>query len=106
MDRQEFLRRADECLERVADALEGVDPDELEPSLSDGVLTLEFADRKRFVLNRQTAASQMWFAAGARAWHCNWDATRELWVDDKEGRELFALVGEAITAKLGRGLKI
>lgn len=106
MDRQEFLRRADECLERVADALEGVDPDEVEPTSSDGVLTLEFADRQRFVLNRQTAANQMWFAAGARAWHCNWDGARGTWIDDKGGRELYALVSEAITAKIGRAISV
>jgi CyaY protein len=106
MDRQEFLRRADECLERVVDALADVDPDEVEASPGDGVLTLEFADRQRFVLNRQTAANQMWFAAGARAWHFDWDGARSAWVDDKEGRELYALVSDAIATKLGRALKL
>lgn len=106
MDRQEFLRRADECLARVEDALEGFDPDELDYSAGDGVLTLEFADKQRYVLNRQTATNQMWFAAGASAWHFAWDAGREAWIDDKGGRELFALVADAVARKLGRGVKI
>ena len=106
MDRQEFLRRADECLARVEDALAGFDPDELDYAASDGVITLEFADKKRYVLNRQTAANQMWFAAGARAWHFVWDAARSAWVDDKEGRELYALVADEVAKKLGRGVEI
>lgn len=106
MDRQEFLRRADACLARVEDALQDFDPDELDYASSDGVLTLEFADKKRYVLNRQTATNQMWFAAGARAWHFAFDATNERWVDDKEGRELFVLLADEVAKKLGRGVKI
>lgn len=106
MDRSEFSRRADECLERVERAVEALDPDEVEASPSDGVVTLEFADKKRYVLNRQTATSQMWFAAGARAWHFGWDAARDAWIDDKEGRELYALVAGEIEKKLGRVVKI
>ena len=32
---------------------------------------------KRYVLNRQTATNQMWFAAGASAWHFAFDAAGE-----------------------------
>ncbi len=101
MDRQEFLRRADQALEHVAASLEDVDPDQVDFSFSDGVLTLEFADRQRYVLNRQTAADQMWFAAGARAWHYDWDAEGERWVDDRDGHELFERVRGEIARKLG-----
>ena len=106
MDRQEFLRRADECLARVEGALADFDPDELDYAAGDGVLTLEFADRQRYVLNRQTATNQMWFAAGARAWHFAWDAAGERWLDDKGGRELYTLVADEVAKKLGRGVTI
>lgn len=102
MQTQEFLKLADECLGRVADWLEDFDPDELDYSTTDGVVTLVFADGKRFVLNRQTAANQMWFAAGARAWHYNFDAQRRSWIDDKEGIELFARISLVVSEKLGR----
>lgn len=106
MDRQEFLRRADECLARVARSLEGVDPDEIDFAESDGVVTIEFADRTKYVLNRQTAADQMWFAAGARAWHYDWDAERATWVDDRDRHELFAKIGEVLSQKVGRAVKV
>lgn len=106
MERQEFLRRADECLERVVRALEPLDPDEVDFDSADGVLTLEFADRTRYVLNRQTATNQMWFAAGARAWHYDFDATRDAWLDEKDGHELFGRVSESIAGKTGRAVAI
>ncbi len=106
MDSREFLRRADECLERVARWLEQFDPDELDYATSDGVVTLEFADKRRYVLNRQTAADQMWFAAGARAWHYDWDERKKTWVDDRDGHELFARVAEVVSEKLGRAVAL
>jgi CyaY protein len=106
MDRAEYLRLADDCLERAVRALEPFDPDEVDYSTSDGVVTIEFTDRTRYVLNRQTAANQMWFAAGARAWHFDWDASKKAWLDDKEHRELFARISESISAKLGRTVRI
>jgi len=102
MENKDFLQRADACLEKVADWLEQFDPDELDYSSADGVLTLEFADGARFVLNRQTAADQMWLAAGARAWHFDWDHGREAWSDDRDGADLHQRLREVVAAKLGR----
>lgn len=104
MDRQTYLNRADAVLERVVRWGDQFDPDEVEATGTDGVVTLEFKDRARFVLNRQTAANQMWLAAGARAWHYAWDAQREAWIDDKDGHELLARVAEVVGAKVGRAL--
>lgn len=106
METPTFIKLADECLERVSTWLESFDPDELDFEPSDGVVTLEFSDGKKYVLNRQTAASQMWFAAGARAWHFDWDAEREVWTSDKDGAEIFARIAESVTEKLGRNVRI
>ncbi len=105
MDKTLFVRLADACLERVADWLEEFDPDELDFSTSDGVVALEFADGVRFILNRQAAATQMWFAAGDRAWHYDWSAEREAWLDDRDGHELLENVARNVSAKLGRLVK-
>jgi CyaY protein len=99
---QAYQRLADECRAAVAEWLEDFDPDEVDYGTSDGVVTLEFPDGVRFVLNRQAAASQMWFAAGARAWHYNWDEAGRAWVDDRDGHRLLDRVGEVVSEKLGR----
>jgi CyaY protein len=102
MERKDFLRLADECLAHAAGKLEAFDPDEVDFSTGDGVVSIEFPDGARYILNRQTAADQMWFAAGARAWHYDWDAARSRWVDDRDGHELFERLSQSISAKLGR----
>ena|SRR5688572_27777312 len=104
MDNKEYTRLVDACFARVADWLEPFDPDELDYQSSDGVITFVFADRTRFVLNRQSAVSQVWFAAGARAWHYNWDATRKAWVDDRDGHELYTNLARTVAAKLARAV--
>ena len=102
LDDASFRRLSDECLAAHARWAADFDPDELDYAESDGVLTLEFADGARFVLNRQAGSRQMWFAAAARAWHYDWNAERGAWLDDKDGHELFARVAEVVGTKVGR----
>jgi CyaY protein len=104
MDKQQFVKLSDACLERVAEWLESFDPDEVDYATTDGVVTLSFPDGVRFVLNRQSAANQMWFAAGARAWHYNYDAAREDWFDDRDGHALYARLAQVVTDKLKRSV--
>ena len=102
MDDAEYQKLAETCLQRVARWLEGIDPDEVDYSTGDGMLTLEFPDGVRFVLNRQGAARQMWLAAGARAWHYDWDVARSSWVGDRDGHDLYARIAEVVSEKIGR----
>ena len=104
MDAETFVRRADECLEQVADWLESFDPDELDYGTTDGVVTLEFADGTRYVLNRQAGSHQMWYAAGARAWHYDWSDEQGAWLDDRDRHELFSNVARSVAEKLGRSV--
>jgi CyaY protein len=101
LDEAAFRRLSDECLAEHARWLAGFDPDELDYRESDGVLTLEFADGARFVLNRQAGNRQMWYAAGARAWHYTWDHARAAWLDDRDGHELGANLRRTVAEKLG-----
>jgi len=99
MDEQEYLRAADACLERVARWLGAFE--DLDVTTSDGLVTMEFEDGARFVLNRQSAARQIWLAAGARAWHYRWDESAGAWVDDRDGHELFGRLATEVGEKLG-----
>lgn len=105
LDSKAYDRLADTCLDGIATWLEDFDPDEVDFVTTDGVVTIEFADGVRFVLNRQAAASQMWFAAGARAWHYNWNCDESLWADDRDGHELLTKIGEVVSSKIGRDVR-
>jgi len=97
-----FQRDADACLKKIERWLEGFDPDELDYSTRDGVVELEFADGARFVVSRQSAADQIWLAAGARGWHYGLDAASGAWKDDRDGHDLYANLASVVSAKLGR----
>src|SRR5260221_4560426 len=88
MTPSEFDSLADAMLERIARAVEesGADCD-CEPKGS-GVLELEFADGSRIVVNRHSAARQIWVAARSGGYHFRWNWSG--WVDTREGGELLA----------------
>jgi CyaY protein len=102
----EFQARAERCLEGLLSALDAFDPDELEADLSGGVVRIAFADGGACILNRQAAASQIWMAAGAQAWHFQFDGTREAWLDTKGRGELSSLLAGVLSARLGRAVTL
>ncbi len=104
MTKQEYLLRADDCLSRVEAWLEEFDPDEVDYSTTDGMVSIEFPDGVRFVLNRQSGNDQMWFAAGVRAFHYDWQEDGESWRDDRDGHDLFAKIAEVVGEKIGRAV--
>ncbi len=102
----EFLRRAEQCLTSVQAALDSFDPDELEADLAGGVLRISFPDKRNCILNRQSAASQIWLAEGASAWHFVFDAARGVWTDTKGRGELRAILEGVIARRVGRAVQI
>lgn len=103
MDESTYRLLADSCLESVADWLEGFDPDEVDFSTADGVVKLEFPGGDVYVLNRQAGSHQMWWAAGVRAWHYDWNGTH--WVCDRDGHDLIENLTTRVSEKLGRPIE-
>jgi CyaY protein len=103
---QDFAQRAERCMQQIQARLDAFDPDELEADLASGVLRITFADRRNCIMNRQSAASQIWLAEGASAWHFEFDASRDAWFDTKGRGELRRILGEILTRRLGREIVV
>jgi CyaY protein len=99
MTPSEFESLADAMLEKIALAVEesGADCD-CEPKAS-GVLELEFADGTRIVVNRHSAAQEIWVAARSGGYHFRFDGSK--WVDTRDKRELLAALSELIAGQSG-----
>ncbi len=95
----EFEPLADRELSRLLEALIAVS-DALDVDLASGVLTIQFTDDGKFVVNSHRAARQIWLAAMRNAWHFDWDRASERWLTST-GAELWATVREALQMKLG-----
>jgi CyaY protein len=102
---QLFRRRADDLLTGLLQSLDTFDPDELEAEASAGVIKMTFADGSRCVLNRQSAANQIWLAEGATAWHFVWDDAAAAWTDTKGRGPLRRVLAEVISRRLGRPIE-
>jgi CyaY protein len=87
MDEVTFDKVARDELRAIEDAFAEVDPDEVDLSVSDGVLRLELRDGTRIVINSHRAARQIWMAAVASAWHFD-PTTDGRWRAPKSGEDL------------------
>jgi CyaY protein len=86
------------ALIRALDALEHPD---VEAELASDILTIEFADGTRYVVNSHRAARQIWMAAERSAWHFDWVPAKRRWIAEKTGDELWSTVSRAIEKRLG-----
>lgn len=94
-----FEQLAEVALGQIEAALEasGMDADvELK---GDGVLELTFPDDSKIIVNRHSAAREIWVAARSGGFHFRWDGTR--WRDTREGRELFESLSSLVSAQSG-----
>lgn len=101
-----YLQQADALMNSVQTALDRFDPDELEADTAIGVLKIRFADGQTCVMNRQTAAHQIWLAFGASAWHFTFESATGHWMDTKGRGELKAVLAQVLGAKLGRAVAL
>lgn len=99
MDESTFEKLGHEELLHLEDALDSVDPDDVDLSSSDGVLTLELRDGVKIVVNTHRAARQIWMAAVASAWKFDYDPTDGRWRTGSD--ELRATVARVIKERLG-----
>lgn len=106
VNEEQYTHLAHEELLRLVDALDELDTDSLEVELESDILTLEFEDGTKYVINSHRAARQIWMAADHSAWHFDWRAERSAWIASKSGDELWATVERVAEKKLGQPVRL
>jgi len=102
MTESEFSNLADAALDRVMRALEESAADCDCSVKGEGVLEIEFADATRIVVNRHTAAQEIWVAAKSGGHHFRWSGAA--WLDTRSGDELFAALSKLVSAQSGQAV--
>jgi CyaY protein len=105
MDEKLFDQRATQALRKLESALRDA-ADELDVDLAGDILTLEFDDGAKFVINSHSAAQQIWLSANLSAMHFGWHEGTQSWRDTKSGAELFTEVGKLVSEKLAQPVKL
>ena len=101
LSESDYDARALPELYRLVDALDLLDEDGLEAELAADILTIEFSDGAKYVINSHRAARQIWMAAERSAWHFDWNPGSAEWVAAKTGDELWSVVEQSIASRLG-----
>ncbi len=101
---QIFEREADRALTAILASIQ--DLDGIEADLQLGVLTIEFADGIKYVVNSHRAARQVWMAAERTAWHFDYQPDEQRWIAKKSGDELVSALATVLGKKLGRAIAL
>jgi CyaY protein len=89
-------------LEALVRALDELEQSSFEAELASDILTIEFEDGARYVVNSHRAARQIWMAAELTAWHFDFSAEKQRWIASKTGDELWAVLEAALSRRLKR----
>jgi CyaY protein len=96
MTESEFEALADAAIAALERALDASALDVDLEMKGTGVLEVEFADGARIVINRHTAARELWVAARSGGFHFRYDAGK--WRDTRDGSEFFAAMSRLCSA--------
>lgn len=102
---EQFVAAAEAELKALLQALDSIG-DDVEVELAGDILTIDFDDDTQFVINRHSAARQIWMAAERTAWHFDRDAAAGAWIATKSGDELWSALSRTLTRKLGRSIRL
>ncbi len=104
MEESEFNALAEAELLRIEAALEacGVDLD-IEPKPG-GVLEIEFDNGSKMIINRHSAAREIWVAARAGGFHFRPEAGR--WIATRDGAELYERLSALVCEQAGAAVTL
>lgn len=102
----EFNRLAGATLAQIERALDAIAADEIDYETVADILTLEFENGSKIIVNKQGAARQLWVAARAGGFHYNYDTAAGVWRNDQGGGELFAELSALIAQQAGTAVRL
>lgn len=104
IEESKFRQLVARALAALGATVDGIDSDDLDYKLADGVLTVEFESGGVFVLSQQVPVRELWLSAFSRAWHFRYaDGT---WLERDTGEPLEGVLSGLFTRKLGAGVTV
>ena len=108
MNESEFDALSGAALARIEAAFEAAMEDsaaELDfETPTAGVIELIFADGSRIVVNRHSAAQEIWVAAPSGGFHFRWDGL--VWRDTRDRSELMTALSRLVSAQAGAAVEL
>lgn len=106
MTESEFNELAEQAMMEIEEAVERSGAEIDYDTISD-ILTLEFENGSKIIINKQTPVSQLWVAARSGGFHFDYDVDSQSWRRDSDfGQELFACLSEYCTQQAGEPVEL
>ena len=104
MNDSEFNTLADEALKQIEAGLEQSEADLDFAMVSAGVLEIGLPDGSKIIVNRHSAAREVWVAAKSGGYHFRWDGSA--WRDTRDKSELMASLTRILSSQSGESVKL
>ena len=101
MSDSDYITRAEAVLARIEQAADDSDAD-IDLERNGNVLTLEFENGSKIIVNLQPAMEEIWIAAKTGGFHFKFVDGR--WVDTRHGREFFESLSDYATQQAGESV--
>jgi len=102
MDEREFNDHAEAMLARIEQALDTCAVDLDFEIKQGGVIEVEFDNGSKIIVNRHTAAREIWVAAKSGGYHFKLDESGQgVWLGTRDGVELLAVLSRCISEQAG-----
>lgn|SRR5690606_18075847 len=99
MEEREFNAQADQMLAQIEQLLEACEAD-IDFELKDGgVLEISCANGSKVIVNRHTAAREIWVAARSGGFHFRPDNGR--WIGTRDGEALLGAISRCLSEQTG-----
>lgn len=99
MTDNEYHQRVDAILLALEESIDTIEQVDLDYESSGSILTIDFPNQTKLILNKQAPNQQIWLATKYDGHHFDW--TGEQWIDNRSGKEFWQLLSEAATRQAG-----
>jgi CyaY protein len=98
LEESAFHERVDAVLAAIEMAIDEDAPD-IDSEIGGGILTLEFENRSKVIINRQTPNREIWVAAKSGGFHFRFDG--DTWCDTRSLERLDTLLSRVVFEQSG-----
>jgi CyaY protein len=106
MNESQFNQLAEETTIAIEEAVEASDADIDYDNVAD-ILTLEFSNGSRIIINKQTPLSQIWVAAKSGGYHFDYDESNQVWcLNGDINRNLFSQLNIYCSEQSGETVRL
>lgn len=99
MNEHDYHLKVDAVLLHLEESIDEIDQVDLDYESASGILTIDFPNGTKIIVNKQPPNLQIWVATKFDGHH--FDLHDDKWIDNRTGKEFWALMSEAATRQAG-----